>query len=176
MNENKSGKTLRVDDVTFRYGNSEQPIIDGFSAVFPYGKITALTGENGCGKTTLARIIMGILKPEKGTVMLGDDDLCGYSLAQTGRRIGYVMQDPSRQIFSLSVDEEVRYGLKNMDVPCLGVLKMPQYSFSSEENEKLRRTLIQKYDARIIQYSSERREKIRDEIFGFLEDIGLTKG
>lgn len=105
---------LSVRGVTFRYGKDQPAVIDDFSADFACSEITALTGENGCGKTTLARIIVGILKPEAGTVTLGGEDLSGLSLAQTGRRIGYAMQEPSRQIFSLSIWEEVMYGLENM--------------------------------------------------------------
>jgi energy-coupling factor transport system ATP-binding protein len=105
---------LSLRDITFRYSNDRPPVIDDFSADFARAGVTALTGENGCGKTTLARIIVGILKPEAGMITLGGNDLSELSLTQTGRRIGYVMQEPSRQIFSLSIWEEVMYGLGNM--------------------------------------------------------------
>ncbi len=118
--------SLTVSNVTFSYKKTTKPVLKDFSAEFHSGRITALTGENGCGKTTLAKVIMGILKPYEGRIMLAEEgesdrangpketDLSGLSLAETGRKIGYVMQNPARQIFSTSVSEEIRYGLKNM--------------------------------------------------------------
>jgi len=113
MRENNAS-VLKAGGITFRYSENSPLILDDFTAEFTGGCITALTGKNGCGKTTLARIIMGILKPEKGRLSLNGEDLAELSLAETGRRIGYVMQDPGRQIFSTSVMDEMKYGLENM--------------------------------------------------------------
>jgi energy-coupling factor transport system ATP-binding protein len=105
--------SIEVDKISFRYDKKEPLVLDGFSACFPSAGITALTGRNGSGKTTLSRIIMGILKPETGTVTVDGEDTGDLSLAEMGRRIGYVMQNPARQIFSTSVREEMLYGLQN---------------------------------------------------------------
>ncbi len=78
--------------------------------------ITALVGPSGCGKTTLTKILMGLLKPCGGRVMLDGEDLSQLSLAQIGRRMGYVMQNPAQQLFCTSIREEVEYGLRNLDL------------------------------------------------------------
>jgi ABC-type cobalt transport system, ATPase component len=108
----KDGISLRAENISFHYG-AGKPVLEDFSADFTGGEITALTGKNGCGKTTLARIIMGILVPDGGSVKLGEEDLGALSLAERGARIGYVMQEPSRQLFSATVSEEIRFGLDN---------------------------------------------------------------
>lgn len=92
-------------------------ILQDFSAEFPVGEITAVTGKNGTGKTTLAKLIVGILKPQSGKILVDGENISGESLAQRGMRIGYVMQNPERQIFSETVVEEMRYGLKNLNLP-----------------------------------------------------------
>lgn len=105
---------LYVKDLTFSYKNTDKKILDGFCAEFPADKITALVGGNGAGKTTLANLIMGILKPESGAVVLDEVDITSDTLAERGRKIGYVMQNPAKQIFSTTVREEMEIGLRNM--------------------------------------------------------------
>lgn len=105
---------LCVKDITFSYKNTDKKILDGFSAEFPPDKITALLGGNGTGKTTLANLIMGILKPQSGQILLDDVDMTNDTLAERGLKIGYVMQNPAKQIFSATVQEEMEIGLRNM--------------------------------------------------------------
>lgn len=112
--------SLIIKNLTFTYDRKNKnaaPLIKDFSAEFLQDRITALTGRNGVGKTTLSRLIMGILTPVSGEMMLGDRVLNGMTLAERGRLIGYVMQNPARQIFSTTVEEEMRYGLENLGLP-----------------------------------------------------------
>lgn len=106
--------SLQVKNLNFRYKKGNKMILQDFSAEFPVGEITAVTGKNGTGKTTLAKLIVGILKPQSGKILVDGENISGESLAQRGMRIGYVMQNPERQIFSETVVEEMRYGLKNL--------------------------------------------------------------
>lgn len=106
--------SLQVKNLTFEYKKSNLRVLEDFSAEFPFGSITAVVGKNGVGKTTLARLITGILKPESGTIIVDGEDISQYSLAERGNLIGYVMQNPERQIFSTTVEEEMRYGLENL--------------------------------------------------------------
>lgn len=105
---------LCVKGLTFSYRNKNKKILDDFSTEFPAGKITALLGSNGAGKTTLANLIMGILKPQSGQILLDEEDLTNATLAERGMKIGYVMQNPAKQIFSATVQAEMEIGLRNM--------------------------------------------------------------
>lgn len=106
--------SLEIKNLTFSYGKKEPVILEAFSAIFEKQRITALTGPNGVGKTTLGKLIMGILTPKEGNILLDGEDMKTWTLAQRGRRIGYVMQNPARQIFSPTVREEMALGLSNM--------------------------------------------------------------
>ncbi|NLD19855.1 MAG: ABC transporter ATP-binding protein [Clostridiales bacterium] len=106
--------SLIIESLVFSYENTGNKIINDFSAEFSGDRITALTGRNGVGKTTLSRLIMGILEPQSGEIILDGENMKDKTLAERGRLIGYVMQNPARQIFSSSVEEEIDYGLKNL--------------------------------------------------------------
>ena len=62
---------LDVDDVTFAYG--DQPVIDGVSLAVESGAFLGLVGPNGSGKTTLLELIIGLRRPDSGTVRLFGD-------------------------------------------------------------------------------------------------------
>ena len=86
--------------------------MDGINLYFDKDGITAVVGPNGSGKTTLTKLMMGIIQPTNGEVCLESRPLCEYSLAEIGRRIGYVFQNPGQQLFSTTVAEEIGFGLK----------------------------------------------------------------
>ena len=91
-----------------RYAYPGKPVLNIDHAVFAAGKITALTGENGVGKSTLARLICGLAKAEKGSgiTLHGQPLTTGKRLANTA----LVMQDVHRQLFADSVLGEVMIG------------------------------------------------------------------
>jgi energy-coupling factor transport system ATP-binding protein len=105
---------LTIRGLTFSYGAAS--LFDGFNADFPRGAVTAVTGPNGCGKTTLARLLVGILKARAGEILIDGEPVPRMTLTEVGRKIGYVTQDPGRQIFKVSVEEEMMFGLRNIGV------------------------------------------------------------
>lgn len=64
---------LEFDNVVFGYGGSL--LFDGFSASFPAGSISCIVGPNGCGKSTLAKLAMGLVKPTSGCVRVAGRDV-----------------------------------------------------------------------------------------------------
>jgi energy-coupling factor transporter ATP-binding protein EcfA2 len=105
--------SLTVKDIYYRYPGADEDVLKGVSAEFAPGSVTAVLGKNGCGKTTLVKILIGMLKPESGAVLLHGEDLSLKTVAQRGRKIGCVMQNPGSQMIGLTVREEMAYGLRN---------------------------------------------------------------
>jgi len=101
---------LRVNDVAFNYPHGQQVLRD-ISFEIGRGELVALLGANGTGKTTLAHLISGLLKPCRGEILLNG---VGKLNGNLSRRVGLLFQNPSRQLFCDSVREEAEFGPRNM--------------------------------------------------------------
>lgn len=82
---------IAVQDLRYSYDKKTE-IIHGISAEFAAGKITALLGANGCGKSTLLNLLAGVLKPDSGNVLIGNEKLQSLSRGQIAKRIAVVHQ------------------------------------------------------------------------------------
>ena len=105
---------IDIENVTYSYPHSTKPVIKDFSARFERGEITIVKGKNGCGKTTLTKLIAGILRPSVGRVLIDGRDISDMDLFAIGKQVGYVFQNPNRQLFCDTVYNEVAYGLRNL--------------------------------------------------------------
>ena len=101
-----------VEDVWFSY-DSEVMALKGVSIAIDKGETIALIGQNGGGKTTLAKHFNGLLKPTKGRVLVKDVDTKFVPANRLALTVGYVFQNPAHQIFSSTVRDEVSFGPRN---------------------------------------------------------------
>lgn len=118
---------LELRDVSFCYPKQKRPVLTGINLTFTKQGITAIVGPNGCGKTTLTKLMMGILTATSGEIRLEDRILAEYSLAAIGQRIGYVFQNPEQQLFCPTVSEEIGFGLINRGYASETVRKRVNY-------------------------------------------------
>lgn len=105
---------IELRDVYYRYPKAEKDILCGFSVKFEKGETVAVTGTNGCGKTTMTKLIAGMLRPARGSVIIDGEDTSAMDLFDIGRRVGYIFQNPVCQLFCPTVREEIAYGLENL--------------------------------------------------------------
>src|SRR5258705_6662875 len=99
---------LRADAVSFGYGDSGFLLSDASVAITP-GSLTGLLGPNGCGKTTLLKLLCGVLRPRSGRVTLGDRPLAAMTRRELARHIAVVPQE-THPAFEYSVTEMVLMG------------------------------------------------------------------
>jgi ATP-binding cassette subfamily B protein RaxB len=105
VRERRVEPRLELRDVSFRYSDSEPDILSGLSFAIEPGESVAIVGASGCGKTTLLKLMLGILAPQDGEMRVG-----GVPLSQLGLRawrdmIGTVMQDD--QLFAGSITDNI---------------------------------------------------------------------
>ncbi|MDP3387702.1 MAG: ABC transporter ATP-binding protein [Eubacteriales bacterium] len=75
-------------------------------------EFVSIIGPNGSGKTTLGKVVSGIIKQDSGDVFIDDKNIKDMSLPEIGRKIGYLFQNPDRQIFAPTVYEELSFAMK----------------------------------------------------------------
>ena len=113
---------VELDRVTFRYrGAATASLVDVSLDVEP-GEVVVLCGESGCGKTTLTRMVNGLV-PEFfdgelwGRILVDGIDVSETPVAETGRRVGSVFQNPRSQFFNVDSTSELAFGCENMGWP-----------------------------------------------------------
>ncbi len=112
-------KPLVIENLNFRYHSREALAIKNISLEVEAGQVLLIAGASGCGKTTLARCINGLIprsyKGElTGKILLHGNEVTKLSLAQVSQIVGTVLQDPERQILGTRVANEVAFGLENL--------------------------------------------------------------
>lgn len=108
---------LTFDQVHFYYKKS-QPVLEDISFTIEAGEFVAIVGANGSGKSTIAKLMDGLLLPRKGAVQFkGLDTTKPADLADIHQQIGFVFQNPEDQFITTTVMDEVLFGLENVRVP-----------------------------------------------------------
>ena len=101
---------LKLQNISMKYQN--EFIIDNLNFNVERGELLILLGSSGCGKTTLLKIIAGLIHPEKGKIIIEDQDITDFSPQR--REIGYVPQ--SQVLFPhLNIKENIAFGLRARD-------------------------------------------------------------
>ena len=83
---------LKVDDLRFRYTKGGKAVLNGVTLELNQGEVGILLGKNGSGKTTLFKNILGIEKPESGSILFDGENLAKMKRRERARRIAYVPQ------------------------------------------------------------------------------------
>lgn len=103
---------ILVEGAWFTYPDGPTAL-RGVSLKVNDGELVAIMGENGAGKTTLVKCFNGLLKPQKGLVVVNGLDTRKATVAELSRKVGFVFQNADHQLFSDTVHSEVSYALKN---------------------------------------------------------------
>ena len=112
---------IEIKDVRFSYAmeaGAEKEVLHGINLDIGQGEFVALLGHNGCGKSTMAKLLNGMLAPSRGQVLIdGLDAGLEENQLPVRRQVGLVLQNPDNQLVAGIVEEDVAFGPENLGVP-----------------------------------------------------------
>lgn len=113
---------IETRDLTYTYPGVTKPSIEEVSITINKGDFVILTGPSGCGKTTLCRCFNGLIPHFYNGNLEGKIEVAGlnvvdHQIHQIARHVGLVFQNPENQLFALSVEKDVAFGLENFAMP-----------------------------------------------------------
>lgn len=110
----KGDLAVEVKNLTYAYPGTTIPAISNMNFSIPKGQFVGIIGQNGGGKTTIMKCLVGLVKPSQGEIYLDNKPLAGQKVGDIATQIGLILQNPDTQLFCMSVEEEIRFGLENL--------------------------------------------------------------
>jgi len=100
----KLPQSIRFENVSFHYPNNEQTVLSDISLTIKRGQHVAIVGENGAGKSTFVKLLLGLYRPTSGTVYVDDINLAEVSTDDWHKYLGVLTQDSNRYSFATARD------------------------------------------------------------------------
>jgi len=120
------GTVIKAEHISYSYPGDEETqsvlALKDVSFEIEEGSFVAILGHNGCGKSTLAKLLCMILSPDEGKLYINgkdmtDEDVSDEDIYDARRRVGMVFQNPDNQIVATIVEEDVAFGCENLGIP-----------------------------------------------------------
>jgi energy-coupling factor transporter ATPase len=113
---------IETKNLTYTYPGVSKPSINDVSIKVEKGEFVLITGPSGCGKTTLCRCFNGLIPhfyqgELKGEITVANMDTTKQQTHIMAKSVGLVFQNPENQLFALSIEKDVAFGLENLGVP-----------------------------------------------------------
>ncbi|WP_326906677.1 ABC transporter ATP-binding protein [Sedimentibacter sp. MB31-C6] len=140
---------VEVKNLSFKYNNVDEYILRDVNLNIKVGETVAIIGQSGCGKSTLCNCICGLIPRVytgelSGEVLIFGENIINFSIADTVTKIGIIFQNPSTQLFSPTIEDELAFGPENLCVDreeigkrierILKIMNMEQYRYDNPNN------------------------------------------
>ncbi|WP_045408309.1 ABC transporter ATP-binding protein [Vibrio jasicida] len=113
--EEQAETLLAVRNLTYSY-DGEKNALEDVSFDVKRGEFVSVLGKNGSGKSTITKLVMGVIEPDNGSMILNGQDLNELSIFERSQKVGVVMQNPNHMISHHMIFDEVAFGLRNRGV------------------------------------------------------------
>jgi len=129
--------------LTYTYPGANRAALRDVNLTIEKGEFVILTGPSGCGKTTLCRCFNGLIPHFYSGELKGNLNVAGFNvnehtIGEMAARVGLVFQNPENQLFALSVEKDVAFGLENLGMPRDDMRKRVDWALAMTGIEELR--------------------------------------
>lgn len=107
---------LEFKNVSFKYFDSEEQVLENVSFSVEKGTMLAIIGHNGSGKSTIAKLIMGLLATNSGDIYIEGEKLTDDNINQLRKKMSIIFQNPDNQFVGVTVKDDIAFGLENHQV------------------------------------------------------------
>jgi len=134
---------IETKNLTYTYPGATKPSINGVSIKVQKGEFVLITGPSGCGKTTLCRCFNGLIPhfyqgELNGEITVAGMDTTTHETHAMAKSVGLVFQNPENQLFALSVEKDVAFGLENLGMPREEMRKRVEWALNLADINDLR--------------------------------------
>ena len=108
---------IKINDLTFKYKSSKENVLENINIEIKEGEVVSIIGKNGTGKSTLLKLISGLVKPSKGEILIDDININNKKkFKELRKKLGIVFQNPDNQILFNRVYDDVKFALDNLEL------------------------------------------------------------
>jgi energy-coupling factor transporter ATPase len=134
---------IEAKNLTYTYPGRARPAIQNVSLKIEKGDFVILTGPSGCGKTTLCRCFNGLIPhfysgKLEGEISVANLRVAEHPIYEMACHVGFVFQNPENQLFALSVEKDVAFGLENLGLPRDEIRRRVDWALEMTGIEELR--------------------------------------
>lgn len=134
---------IETKSLTYTYPGGTKPSISDVSISIQRGEFVIVTGPSGCGKTTLCRCFNGLIPYFYSGKLDGEISVAGlkvseHQIYEMAKYVGLVFQNPENQLFALSVEKDVAFGLENLGMPREEIRKRVDWTLQMTGIDELR--------------------------------------
>ncbi|MCH4584072.1 ATP-binding cassette domain-containing protein, partial [Achromobacter xylosoxidans] len=108
---------VRFQDVTFKYDENASYALNGVNFSVYEGEWLAIVGHNGSGKSTIAKLMNGLIFPDSGSIYVNGKEISEETVWDVRDLVGMVFQNPDNQFVGTTVQDDVAFGLENHGIP-----------------------------------------------------------
>ncbi|GAA0434551.1 energy-coupling factor ABC transporter ATP-binding protein [Lentibacillus halophilus] len=127
-------------NVSFRYGENEHWVLNDCSFTIYENEAVAIIGHNGSGKSTIAKLMNGLLFPQKGEIIVNGKQINAETVWNVRQDVGMVFQNPDNQFVGTTVQDDVAFGMENRGIPRDDMLKRIDNTLTSVDMQRYRLT------------------------------------
>jgi energy-coupling factor transporter ATPase len=134
---------IETKNLTYTYPGGTKPSISDISIKMEKSEFVLITGPSGCGKTTLCRCFNGLIPhfyqgELKGEISVAEMDTTKHQTHTMAKSVGLVFQNPENQLFALSIEKDVAFGLENLGMPREEIRKRVDWALKQTDIYDLR--------------------------------------